>query len=146
VARVLRSANRGVTWQSVVTPIAQGTPTSGHTSVSFATPLDGIAVGGDIADTLLLRPDAVVISRDGGATWSPGGTLSFPGAAYGAAWVPGAAGLVVAVGPRGASWSRNGGQTWLALDTLSHWSVAFASRVAGWMVGPAGRVTKVRLP
>jgi photosystem II stability/assembly factor-like uncharacterized protein len=145
-ARILRTADRGASWSSVTTPIAQGTATTGHAAVAFRGAQDGIAVGGDIVDTLLVRPDNVVLTSDGGATWTRGGTLSFPGAAYGAAFVPDAGATVVAVGPRGASWSTDGGRNWAALDTLSHWSVAFASRTTGWMVGPRGRITRIRLP
>lgn len=145
-ARVLRTRDRGATWQAVTTPIAQGTPTSGHASIAFRTAADGIAVGGDIVDTLKVRPDNVIRTSDGGASWSSGGTLSFPGVAYGVAFVPGADSTAVAVGPRGACWTQDGGRSWMPLDTLSHWSVAFASRDAGWMVGPGGRITKLRLP
>jgi hypothetical protein len=53
---------------------------------------------------------------------------------------------VVAVGPGGASLSRDNGKSWVALDTLSYWSAAFASRQAGWLVGPAGRITRVSIP
>jgi len=145
-AHIFRTRNRGRSWLSATTPIAQGSATSGHSSVAFRTPLEGIAVGGDLADTLLARPDNVIISHDGGATWTNGGRLTFVGPAYGGAVVPGTPATVVAVGPRGASWSVDGGVNWLPLDTTSHWSVAFAGKAAGWMVGPQGRITKVRLP
>lgn len=145
-AHVFRTTNRGVTWLRATTPIVHGSATTGHTSAAFRTARDGIAVGGDLADTLTVGRDYVVITRDGGASWSAGGALSFAGAAYGAAFVPGAGATVVAVGPRGASWSTDGGQSWQPLDSLSHWSVGFASPQAGWMVGPQGRITKITLP
>jgi len=46
-ARILSTTDRGQTWSQVTTPIVQGTPTTGHTSVAFRNGRDGIAVGGD---------------------------------------------------------------------------------------------------
>jgi len=47
---------------------------------------------------------------------------------------------VVAVGPRGMSWSGDGGGTWMSADTLTYWAVAFADAGSGWAVGPDGRI------
>jgi photosystem II stability/assembly factor-like uncharacterized protein len=141
-ARILYTPDRGETWQSLTTPIHQGTSTTGHTSVAFRSARDGIAVGGDIG-----RADGdsatVVFTTDGGRSWTMGGHLTFAGAAYGVAYVPGSGTRVVAVGPKGASWSPDQGRTWQPLDSLAYWSVGFADHKAGWLVGPAGRITKV---
>lgn len=145
-ARILRTQDRGVTWSAVTTPVVQGTPTSGHATVAFRSARDGLAAGGDLVDTASRAAHRVVVTADGGVTWTAGGAVTFPGAIYGAAFVPEAAGSVVAVGPRGASWSRDGGRSWEALDSLSHWSVAFAPGATGWMVGPQGRITRIRWP
>jgi photosystem II stability/assembly factor-like uncharacterized protein len=143
-ARVLRTRDRGAHWESATTPILQGTSTSGHTSVAFRDGRHGVAVGGDIGSDD--RPgNRVVASDDGGATWNPAGQPPFAGAIYGAVYVPGAGATVVAVGPKGAAWSRDDGRTWAALDTLSYWSAGFAGRKAGWLVGPGGRVVRVEL-
>jgi photosystem II stability/assembly factor-like uncharacterized protein len=110
--------------------------------VAFRSPQNGIAVGGDIgkADGDSAR---VVFTADGGMNWSLGGHPTFAGAVYGAAYVPGAGGQVVSVGPNGASWSPDDGRTWQPLDSLAYWSVGFADRKVGWIVGPGGRITKV---
>lgn len=144
-ARMLRTGDRGATWTTVVTPIVQGGATSGHLSVAFRSAREGLAAGGDFSDTLTLDPKRIVLSSDGGATWQLGGGPTFIGSVFGAAFATGTA-TAVAVGPRGASWSRDGGKSWTVLDTQSYWSVAFGSASAGWMVGPAGRITKIRLP
>ena len=144
-ARIFSTPDRGRTWHHVVTPIVQGTPTTGHTSVAFRNGRDGIAVGGDMG-----KPDGetdnVVRTTDGGLTWMLGGRPSFPGAVFGAAYVPGTAPTVVAVGPNGASVSSDDGRSWQPLDTLAYWSAGFATRAAGWLVGPGGRITKVSFP
>lgn len=141
-SRIFHTPNRGLTWTHVTTPIVQGTPTTGHTSVAFRSREIGIAVGGDISNNDAFT-DNVVLTTDGGATWTLGARPSFPGPIFGAAYVPGASGKVVAVGPKGASWSGDDGRSWQPLDSLNYWSTAFASQNAGWMVGPGGRITKV---
>ena len=140
-ARVLATSDGGNNWTSYETPIIQGTATTGITSLAFRDQGHGLAVGGDVNS-----PDSsgnnVARTSDGGATWDLVSPPTFAGPIFGAFYIPGAA-LVVAVGPKGASFSRNDGRTWIALDTLSYWSAGFASIRAGWMVGPGGRVTRV---
>jgi len=141
-ARLFRTHNRGVTWTAVTTPMVQGTSTTGHTTITFRDDHYGLAAGGDIGDQNTVT-DNVVTTSDGGATWTLAGRPTFTGAVYGAVYVPGGGGLVVAVGPKGASWSPDDGRTWQVLDTLEYWSAGFAGRKAGWLVGPGGRVTRV---
>lgn len=141
-ARVFHTQDRAATWTSVTTPIVQGTPTTGHATITFRDALNGLAAGGDIGDQADTTQN-VIITQDGGKTWATVGRPSFPGPVYGAVYIPGGHGLVVAVGPKGASWSPDDGRTWQVLDTLEYWSAGFASRGAGWLVGPGGRVTRV---
>lgn len=141
-ARVLRTSDAGATWSVSITPIVHG-PAAGITTVAFRDSLHGVAMGGPIA-----APDSasvtIAVSSDGGRRWSPGGSPTFTGAVYGGTFVPGdATALLVAVGPKGASWSADDGRSWRALDDQSYWSVGFASRAAGWLVGPEGRIVKV---
>ncbi len=140
-ARVLRSTDYGRNWVASETPIAGG-EAAGIATVAFSDARRGAALGGPIAS-----PDAVSenvsITTDGGATWDSGGRPTFAGAVYGAAFVPGSRTLV-AVGPRGASVSPDGGRHWAALDTLSYWGLGFAPGGGGWLVGPRGRITHIR--
>ena len=139
-SRVMRTADRGRTWTIATTPIA-GAEGAGITSLAFRDSQNGVAMGGSIA-----APDepsrAVAITRDGGATWTSAGRPTITGAVYGGAYVPGSA-ILIAVSPKGASWSRDEGATWAPLDSAPYWSVGFASRRAGWMVGPGGRITMI---
>jgi len=141
-ARVLRTADRGWSWMASEAPIVAG-EAAGITSVAFRDERFGLAVGGDLG-----RPeehtDNVALSADGGVTWTPGGRLRMAGAAYGAAWVPGASPPVaVAVGPGGVDWSADGGTTWQALDDRNWWGIGFASPLAGWITGPEGRIARI---
>ncbi len=141
-SRILFTPDRGRTWSSFDTPMVQGSATTGHTGIAFRDAQVGVAVGGDIGDAKRAT-ERVIITANGGRSWALGGQPTFAGPAYGLAYVPDARGTVVAVGPGGASVSRDDGRTWAALDSLSYWSVSFASARAGWMVGPGGRITKV---
>lgn len=141
-ARIGRSTDYGLTWAIAGTPIVQNTTSSGVTSVAFFDEHRGLAVGGDLNVTDVATANTA-LTADGGMTWHPGGRLTFPGPAYGAAVVPGRERTVVAVGPKGAAWSTDGGVTWQPVDGNDYWSVGFASDGIGWMVGPAGRVVRI---
>jgi photosystem II stability/assembly factor-like uncharacterized protein len=142
-ARVLRTTNRGRTWQAAMTPIVTG-GAAGIASVAFRDARNGAALGGDIALPDSVR-DNVALTSDGGTTWRLGGRPTFTGAVYGAAWVPGAPRpTLVAVGPRGVSISGDGGNSWLPVDTLNHWGIGIASPTRGWVVGPRGRIHRLR--
>jgi len=141
-SRIFYTPDRGRSWQHFPSPIVQGTRSTGHTSIDFRTERNGIAGGGDIAKNDIWT-DNVVRTGDGGRSWTLGTRPTFPGPIYGMVYVPRTPLSVVAVGPRGASWSPDDGMTWQPLDSLSYWSVGFAGPEAGWLVGPGGRITKV---
>jgi len=143
-ARVLRTADRGRTWTAHATPIIGG-QAAGISAVAFKDAQSGVVAGGAID-----RPDDwtdnVATSRDGGLTWQLGGRPTFTGAIYGMAYAgDGSSPALVAVGPKGASYSGDDGTSWLALDTLDYWGIGFASVAAGWLAGPEGRIVKVSL-
>ena len=144
-ARVLKTTDRGSSWTVVETPVIGGTATSGITSLAFRDASNGAAFGGDI-DRTDEYTDNVVLTSDGGETWTLAGRPTFRGAVYGAAYVPGAPSpTLVAAGPNGLDYSTDNGMTWVSLDTLSYWSVGFAGPRAGWAIGPEGRVTRIQL-
>ncbi len=141
-ARVFRSVDRGDTWSYAATPIVSDS-SSGITSIDFIDGVRGLAVGGNIARPIE-HGGNVAITHDGGSTWTTGGSPSYPGAIYCISRVPGTSPpLFVAVGPAGADYTTTMGMTWVSLDTLNYWSVDFASRSAGWAVGPKGRIIKI---
>ncbi|MGB3544626.1 MAG: sialidase family protein, partial [Rubrivirga sp.] len=130
------------TWTVSETPLVAGEAAGGAT-ITFRDDRNGVVLGGDLTQpTEFLM--SVATSSDGGRTWQAAGTLPFPGAAYGAAYVPGSDALV-AVGPGGAGLSRDDGQTWILLDERTFWGVAAAGPDAVWLVGPDGRIVRVRL-
>ena len=141
--RVLRTTDRGGSWAVGDVPIASG-EAAGIGSVVMLDSVRALVFGGEFARPAA-RGSYVARTVDGGRTWIPGGLPTFAGAVYGAALVPGGGESVVAVGPGGADLSRDGGRSWTSLDTVTYWSVDIASPGAGWMVGPAGRIVRLRI-
>lgn len=139
--RLLSTADYGESWRAVSLPLAAGTG-NGATSVGFSEAGLGFVVGGSIGGEG--AGARVALSADGGRSWSVGGELAIDSPAYGAAWIP-ASYALMAVGPGGVDWSTDGGMSWTPLDTLNHWSVAFADQETGWATGPGGRVTRIRV-
>ncbi|QDV36384.1 WD40/YVTN/BNR-like repeat-containing protein [Tautonia plasticadhaerens] len=140
--RVFRSDDRGRTWAAHETPIRSDSPASGVFSLAFRDAEHGVAVGGDYE-----RPDLggrnVAVTSDGGRTWE---TPEGPGPAgyrSAVAFIPGTEGpTLVAVGPTGTDWSRDGGETWERLGDEGFHAVDFAGEDAGWAVGENGRITR----
>ncbi len=144
-ARVLRTGDRGRSWEAFETPIVSATGTAGITSLSFWDEENGIAVGGDIAAPEA-RQDNVAILEGQGRSVRLATPPTFPGAIYGVAHVPGTTpSIIVAVGPKGASYSLDAARTWTLLSEESYWSVGFESSGLGWMVGPDGRIARLEL-
>lgn len=144
-ARILRTTDRGESWDVIETPVSHDNETSGLTSVSFLDGGMGVVAGGDIG-----APDAyadnIAVSEDSGESWWLVAGPTFPGAVYGIAHVPDAAvPSLVAVGPGGASYSTDNGSTWTSLSPDSYWSVAFTPSGTGLLVGPEGRLTRLDL-
>jgi photosystem II stability/assembly factor-like uncharacterized protein len=142
--RVLRTTDGGRSWAASEPPLPGGEG-AGGASVAFRSATVGAVLGGDIGAPEA-RGDYVALTTDGGASWQTGGRPTFAGAIYGGAYVPGARQpTLVVVGPGGADWSRDDGRTFARLDTLSYWGLGFVSPHAGWLVGPNGRITRVRV-
>ena len=142
-ARVLRTADGGRSWQSAITPIGHRAPGAGIFTLVFRDRLRGVAAGSE--DSTKVPTGRVAGTTDGGRTWRLLGEPAFRGTVYGLATVPGRPRTLIATGPGGSSISRDGGGSWAPLDAANHWAVAFASSKTGWMVGPRGRIAKIRL-
>jgi photosystem II stability/assembly factor-like uncharacterized protein len=142
-SRVLRSTDGGRTWTVHPTPVATGEAT-GIFSIAFGDATNGVVVGGNYA-----REDEAVsnlaITTDGGVTWTaPAGRLS--GFRSVVAVIPAANPGWLAVGPKGADWSIDGGRTWVPAGGAGYdaFSVAPSGDV-GWATGAGGRIARVRI-
>lgn len=142
-ARVLHSADYGRSWSAVEAPVAGGRA-AGLATITFRDEQRGAALGGPIGDPEA-RSDNVAVTTDGGRSWQLAGRTTYPGAVYGASYVPAAGGTIVAVSPKGADLSRDDGATWTRLDSLPYWGIGFAPDGTGWITGPRGRIARVRV-
>lgn len=138
--RVLRFSERGSS--AVVAPVVRDAASAGPASIAFRSPSVGLLAGGDLARAEEFL-DNVAVTRDGGKTWQLTGRPTFTGSVYGLAWVPSRPGTVVAVGPKGASWSGDDGATWRRLDDGNYWGIGFTATGTGWLTGPRGSILKV---
>ena len=142
-SRALRTDDGGRTWSATNLPVVSG-DAAGLASIVFRDAMHGVALGGEIGKNAA-RGDYVANTSDGGKNWTPGGRPTFAGPVYGAAYLPRAGAMLVAVGPGGADVSPDDGRSWTSLDTLGYWSVGFASPRAGWAVGARGRIVRFQL-
>ncbi|GAQ62322.1 WD40/YVTN/BNR-like repeat-containing protein [Streptomyces scabiei] len=136
-ARVLHSADRGLTWTAADT----GVPARGVFALAFRDRAHGIAVGGDYrADQP--SPRAAATTGDAGRTWKP---AAQPPPAYrsGVAWLPHSRTTALAVGPTGTDVTTDGGRTWRTVDTGSYDTVDCAPDRGCWAAGEKGRVARL---
>ncbi|MFD3717966.1 WD40/YVTN/BNR-like repeat-containing protein [Streptomyces sp. NPDC058674] len=140
-ARVLHSADRGLTWRVAASTLPAGDPARGVFALAFRDRTKGIAVGGDYR-TGEASPQAAARSTDGGRTWRPAET---PPPAYrsGAAWYPYGTDTALAVGPTGTDVTADGGRTWRPLETGSFDTVDCAPDGGCWAAGEKGRVARL---
>jgi len=143
-ARVFLTTDWGRSWSAADVPVVAG-PSAGLTSISMVDALRGTAFGGDLgaADR---NTRNLARTNDGGRSWSPLPHPPLEGALYGGVHVPDT-GLraLLAVGPRGATASLDGGESWSVVDLRSWWGVGSGGPDATWITGPGGRIARVRL-
>ncbi|MGW6871689.1 WD40/YVTN/BNR-like repeat-containing protein [Streptomyces xanthophaeus] len=140
-ARVLHSADRGLTWRVADSTVPAGDPARGVFALAFRDRTTGLAVGGDYR-TGQPSPQAAAVSADAGRTWRQAVT---PPPAYrsGAAWFPYTHGAALAVGPTGTDVTTDGGRTWRPLDPGSFDTVDCTPDAACWAAGEKGRVARL---
>ncbi|WP_328751909.1 oxidoreductase [Streptomyces sp. NBC_00285] len=139
-ARVLHSADRGLTWTASDTPIPAGDPAKGVFALGFRDRAHGLAVGGDYnADQA--SPQAGARTTDG-RTWRPAASAP-PAYRSGVAWLPHSRAAALAVGPTGTDLTTDGGRTWRTVDTGSYDTVDCTVDGGCWAAGEKGRVARL---
>lgn len=142
-ARVLRTEDRGRTWEIAETPLISG-PSAGIFSVAFRDAKHGVIVGGDYTKEKEALNN-LAVTADGGATWTLLKGLS--GYRSVVAYVPGTQRLI-AIGPSGADYSTDDGRAWTPLDGPGFDTVSFArsntrSKANGWAAGARGSIGRL---
>ena len=140
-ARVLRTADRGRSWQVADTPLAAG-QSSGIFSIAFRDAKHGVVAGGDYRK----EPEAIdnlAITNDGGVTWKL--VKGLTGFRSVVAYVPGMKKpALIALGPAGGDYSLDDGQTWSRLEGPGFDTFSFVPRKStGWAAGANGALGKL---
>jgi photosystem II stability/assembly factor-like uncharacterized protein len=137
-ARLFHSADGGLTWSVVRTPVVQGSPSSGIFALGFDGANRLIVLGGDYK-----QPDyseqVAATSLDNGKTWQlaakqPGGFRSALARIDDGRWV--------AVGPNGEDITNDYGIHWKHADSLNLNAITIFGGKVGWAVGPNGTIAR----
>ena len=142
-ARVLRSTDRGRTWQVADTPLVAGA-SAGIFSVAFRDAMHGVVVGGDFGK-VSEAVDNLAVTSDGGVTWTLVKDHALSGFRSVVAYVPHApTPSLLAVGPQGSDYSTDDGRTWTAVDGPGFHTFSFApSGTLGWGAGGRGSLGRL---
>jgi photosystem II stability/assembly factor-like uncharacterized protein len=143
-ARVLRTTDGGYTWQAADTPLAAG-PSTGIFSIAFRDAKHGVIVGGDYRKETE-AVDNLALTNDGGVTWKL--VKGLTGFRSVVAYVPNAPGgrtpALVAIGPAGADYSLDDGQTWSPIEGRGFDTFSFVPhKPIGWAAGANGALAKL---
>ncbi len=136
------SANRGKSWDKIKTPLIQGEASQGVFALISYGKGQLVAVGGDFLEEKSNMGNLGVFDIEE-KTWrqtqtSPGGYKSglanFPGLNW-----------VLAVGPSGGDFSKDGGINWLSFSEEAFHSVKLSNnRNAVWASGKGGKIAKLK--
>jgi photosystem II stability/assembly factor-like uncharacterized protein len=141
-ARVFHSRDGGVTWVVTSTPLRHDGAGSGIFSVTFATALTGVAVGGDYSKSEETAGN-IAITTDGGATWTAPSGRRPDGYRSAVVYLAGPK-VWIATGTSGSDISRDGGRSWTSFDSGAYNAIGVAGDgSAAWAVGPGGRVARL---
>ncbi len=140
-ARVLHSADRGLTWTAADTPIPAGDPARGVFGLAFRDRTHGLAVGGDYRPDQA-SPQAAARTGDGGANWRSAVT-PVPAYRSGVAWLPHSRSSALAVGPTGTDLTTDGGRNWRTVDGGSYDTVDCTPDPGCWAAGEKGRIARL---
>ena len=139
-SRVFHTRDGAASWTVAATPIRNDGPAAGIFSLAFSGPRRAVAVGGDYT-----KPEDalrnVAITADGGQSWTePAG--AHPGGFRSAVAYLRDRKMWIAVGTSGSDVSTDGGKTWKQFDSAAYNAIGFVSSLAGWAVGPRGRIAR----
>ncbi|MFH8827716.1 oxidoreductase [Streptomyces lincolnensis] len=140
-ARVLHSADRGLTWTASDTPVPAGDPARGVFALAFRDRAHGLAVGGDYRPDRP-SPQAAARTGDGGAGWRSA-TRPVPAYRSGVAWLPHSRTTALAVGPTGTDLTTDAGRSWRTVDQGSYDTVDCTPDLGCWAAGEQGRVARL---
>lgn len=126
-SRVMRTLDKGKTWDIFDTPIIQGKAMTGIYSIDFLDEKNGIIFGGNWEDKSFNEGNKA-ITKNGGKTWKLIANGEDPGYRSSVKYVPGTDGQgIVAVGSLGISFSGDAGKTWKELSNEGFFAIEFVN-------------------
>jgi len=138
-SRVLRTSDRGRTWQVADTPLASG-GSAGIFSIAFRDAQHGVIAGGDYKKEQE-AVDNLAVTSDGGITWKLVKGLS--GFRSVVAYMPGTKTLI-ALGPSGGDYSLDDGKTWTPIAGPGFDTFSFVpGKPSGWATGAQGIIGRL---
>jgi photosystem II stability/assembly factor-like uncharacterized protein len=118
-SRLFHTTDYGNSWLASDCPIIQGKSSTGPFSIAFRTKRRGIAVGGDyLIDSA--RLNNLVLTKNGGESWFKPSISTF---GYRSAVEYLSKNSIIATGPGGTDFSKDGGKTWTNLSVLGYHTV-----------------------
>jgi photosystem II stability/assembly factor-like uncharacterized protein len=134
-ARIMKSIDKGETWNIFNTPMVQGNGPQGIYSIDFYDKNNGIIIGGDYSKPNKNMANKA-ITTDGGKTWALIADGENPGYKSCVQYVPNTNGKeVFAVGKTGISFSNDGGNSWSEISKDSYYTIQFLDRNTAWLAG-----------
>ncbi len=134
-ARILKSTDKGKTWNIYATPFIQGNGPQGIYSIDFYDENNGIIIGGDYS-----KPNDncknKAITKDGGKTWEIVADNQNPNYKSCVQYVPERNGKeIFTVGKTGISYSNDAGNSWKKLSEEEFYSINFVNKNTAWLSG-----------
>ncbi|WP_297792071.1 oxidoreductase [uncultured Eudoraea sp.] len=140
--RILYTADKGLSWDVIQSPMKSDKPTQGIYSLDFEDELLGIAIGGDYTDPNM-RSANKMISRDGGISWELIADNKEPGYKSCIRFVPNSDGKeIVAIGFTGISYSSDMGANWKSISDEGFYTIRFQNDSVAYAAG-ANRIAKL---
>ncbi|MBN1821079.1 MAG: hypothetical protein JXR31_09830 [Prolixibacteraceae bacterium] len=144
-ARVFYSENFGKNWDVTVTPMVQGTPSSGIFSVSFKNDREGVIVGGTF-DKPELNEKISAYTTNGGKTWNLSEKMPAEYKSCVQTFNVGENQYYIAIGKTGCDISMDKGKNWDFLSEDGFYTIRMVpGKPIGYAAGSNGRIAKVRI-
>lgn len=140
--KVLYTADKGLSWTAVQTPMIHQEATQGIYSLDFYDGKLGFVIGGDYTKPAANKANKA-ITKDGGKTWALVADGSGPGYKSCVQFVPHSGGNdLVAIGFTGISYSQDRGETWKTLSQEGFYTIRFVSDSVAYAAGH-GRIARL---
>ena len=140
--RVLRSWDKGESWNFYLTGMGNGDSSRGIYSIDFDQDLNGIVVGGSWNKPVSNFLTAAT-SKDGGSSWTMVEENHPDGYRSCVAFIPNTK-YVVSTGTTGSDISYDKGISWNKLDSIGYNTIGWSpSGQIGWIAGNNGKIARM---